>query len=750
MGIPRFTSFVDNTFTGWQREEITGNLVIDGYSMCYNLYSFDWSHGGQFPEYKDKVAHFFISMSQSGITPIVVMDGIDYKEEKVQTVLRRRCEAVKTIHKHTANMQKRNIEAMDHVLPSLAISVFLLVMIDLKVKFIVADGEGDVWVYQLANMYSCPVLSSDSDFLMYKLKGGYIPFNRFHWEASPINAEVFYYRTFCEQFKFTDESLRLIIAAISGNDFLPAVDSSKLMTYISRKVVVETKGLNRLVNVVKYIQRFESLEDFVAQIETMMCLDIDEKKRLRDNCQEVLRMYDSDDVTTLEKMNRKTELLAFNSESLPEWVLKQFREGNFSCSVMEALVVGKSVLGIYVDNSSISSCVHTSLQIRQYMYGLTGSSLVTEYHRTGLEISGKGVHSLDAINGRSLPSLSRIPTLSPAVREELLYSLLGCDQLQLQGLDGHWKLVMAATLFWYRHTKPSPHLVKALLLSFMVCSTCPHELPKMRAEFFIPFTFRRSSKWMPPLHAFAQWQSTYTDVLSLNKLLMMSLEVISPAHLYDGKLAMFFALPENDDHLAGMLPIDHQLYANLLGILLPRQTVHHMPHPMHTHISQQMPHRAVPRAAASVPPPVAPHHQQQQHKRSNQPPRFQNSPRGHQARSTGQHRGGFVTDTNPRGRGRGHAGTGDAWGQRRSHSGEERGHESKNVSWQSHESPTSRSSAGVRSSAARGRSKAPVKGTVLPRAKIVVAKPPKFTHANRYAALVGDEEDSEENSSSSN
>lgn len=28
--------------------------------------------------------------------------------------------------------------------------------------------------------------------------------------------------------------------------------------------------------------------------------------------------------------------------------------------------------------------------------------------------------------------------------------------------------------------------------------------------------------------------------------------------------------------------------------------------------------------------------------------------------------------------------------------------------------------------------------------KVVDTKPPKFTHANRYAALVGEEEDSEE------
>lgn len=731
MGIPRFTSFVDNTFTGWQREEITGNLIIDGYSMCYNLYSFDWSHGGQYPEYQGKVAQFFILMRQCGITPIVVLDGIDYKEEKTHTILRRRSEVIKTIHKYTASIQKRNIEAVvDHILPPLAFSVFITVMIDLKVKFIVADGEGDVCIYQLANAYSCPVLSADSDFLMYKLKGGYIPFNRFHWEASPINAEVFYYRAFCEQFKFKDESIRLIIAAIAGNDFLPGVDSTRFMSHVARKVAMETKGRNRLISVVRYVQLYESLEDFVDQIESMVCLENDEKKQLRENCQEMQKVYDSDDITTLEIMNKKTELLAFNSEALPEWVLKQFREGNFFSTIMEALVVGRSILGIFIDDTTIESCIHASLPIRQFIYGLTGSSLVTEHYREGLEVVGKGIHSSDSINGRPLPSLDRIPTLGVVNREHLLYAILGCDFYPFQSLGNYWKLVMAATMFWCQNTKPSPHVIKALILSFVICSTCPHELRKMHSEFFIPVTFRRSPKWMPPLHAFAQWQAIYLYTMALNQLLMLPLEPVSSARLYDGKLAMFFVLPENEDHLAGMLPIDHQLYADLVGIILPPQFRPHV---------------------TKLPPPHT-------HRKVEKPPRFQNASRGQQVHpgggggGGGRGRGGYSTGSDPRSQGRGHSN--DTFDQRRSHVGHNRYREpsgrgqamsqshASQVTTQSHASHARNQSSG----ASRGRSKKATVSATVPQSKIVITKPPRFTHANRYATLGGDEEGSEDDS----
>ena len=754
MGIPRLTSFVDNAFTGWQREEVAGNLIIDGYSMCYSLYSFDWSHGGQYPEYRDKVTHFFISLSQSGITPIVVMDGIDYKEEKTATILRRRSEVVKTIHKHTANMQKRNIEAVvDNVLPSLAISVFFLVMTNLKVKFIVADGEGDTWIYQLANAYACPVLSSDSDFLMFKLRAGYIPFNRFHWEASPINAEVFYYRAFCEQFNFKDESVRLLIPAIVGNDFITAVDPLKFTSHIARKVSMETKGLNRLNNVVKYVQLYQSLWDFVSQIDLLLCLENDEKRRLRENCRAAQELYDSEDVTSLEKMANFTDLRAFNSESLPDWVLKQFREGNFSSTFMEALVVGKAMLDVHVDNTAITSCVNASLSIRQFMYGLTGSSLVTEFCRQGLEIVGKGIHSSDSINGHPLPSLDRIPTMSPVIREQLLCSMLGGDFHMLQSLPPCWKLVMAATMFWWQHASPPPHLVKALILSFMVCATCPYETPKMRSEFFIPVAFRRSANWMPPLHMFSQWQSIYGDTMALNQLLMLPLVSMSPAQLYDGKLAMFFALPENGDHLVAMLPINHQLYAELVGTIIPFSPFVPVPPPQ------------PPRMVAKMPPPP---------RRSNQPPRFQNAAakgRGADGDSGWVSRGGGRGGGG--GRGRGGEGGGRGRGRRRSSSSgsdrggqnqpkdspeqrnlelkdSNRGQETRGRGNNARRAPGSNQvlaqanySGGKGARGARGQSRGGSgggRGVGAPRGKVVLSTPPKFAHANRYAALE-DEED---------
>ena len=76
---------------------------------------------------------------------------------------------------------------------------------------------------------------------------------------------------------------------------------------------------------------------------------------------------------------------------------------------------------------------------------------------------------VEPVNGRSLPDLCDVPKLSVQERENLLYSILGCNASVFQVLPGHRKLVLAATVFWNTVAQPLPHLVKALLVSFLVC-----------------------------------------------------------------------------------------------------------------------------------------------------------------------------------------------------------------------------------------------------------------------------------------
>ena len=275
----------------------------------------------------------------------------------------------------------------------------------------------------------------------------------------------------------------------------------------------------------------------------------------------------------------------------------------------------------------------------------------------------------------------------------------------------------------------------------------------MRSEFIVPIDFRRSPKWMSPLHAFAQWQGTYINALALNQLLMLPLESVSPACLYDGKLAMFFAYPDNDDHLAKMLPIDRELYMRLVGAVLPR---HFTPPPALSHAHQQQQHHQHHHHHQ--------HHKPPHHKKSNQPPRFQN------AGKTGAYQGAPPVNADGGGGGGGGGGgniAGGGWGRGRGkgmegngrgkgRGGKMKGRGSSNENWKPRKpGPSSDGRARLPSEGQSPKGQGPshrqqktatAKGTGPP-PKVVDTKPPKFTHANRYAALVGEEEESGEDDS---
>ena len=86
MGIPKLSSFVDQTFSKWQHRAITAyeKLVIDGNNICYH-----WTRGGSYHKFYDTVTTFFQALLASKIEPIVITDGI-YEEKKIETTRSRR------------------------------------------------------------------------------------------------------------------------------------------------------------------------------------------------------------------------------------------------------------------------------------------------------------------------------------------------------------------------------------------------------------------------------------------------------------------------------------------------------------------------------------------------------------------------------------------------------------------------------------------------------------------------------------
>lgn len=554
-----------------------GRLVVDGDNIKHKLNSQDWSHGGQFYQYGGSVRAFYSNLKRSGVIPVVVLDGIDHTGEKWATILKRRKERLRVMYKSLTKENRESEMRGNNVYPSLSSDVYTQVLADLHIEYVVVDGEADGVIVAMANYYNCPVLSSDSDFYMYTLTGGFLPMERFQKDSNPITAELFRYEDFCAQFRFQDESTRFIIPSLVGNDTISAVlhdRTADFKTFIEEEVA---RGENEVPEhplgvVVLYAAFFESLDAFLVNISRLRHLSRGSQAKLKDNCQKSREMYNCMDTFCINDIREEASVCASNGHPIPSWIVKNYRKGRFSVFLFSMMVINRHILGTFVDDVAKESSTTISLPIRKCIYGIIGQDSQYEEHYRAMgepRLTSEHIEPSVSINGRPLPQVEKISTLSHPKRENLFLSILHCDGSSLSGVEEGLQLPMAATMYWSRQAQPPPHLVKSLLLCFVMCFRHSKVLKK---HFKNSEKFRLSPEWTNNLHYFAQWQSCYKDCISLNQLLKLPLYISSPAFLYDGKLVMHLAEPPNLD-LGSLVADDVQLYHRLLSVVLPGEVV---------------------------------------------------------------------------------------------------------------------------------------------------------------------------------
>lgn len=545
MGIPGLTKFVKETFQGWEKCTLKGHLIIDGYGLCHQLYAFEWNRGGEYSQFREEVLKMFNTLLEANVRPIVIFDGIDYKKQKVATTMKRRRESIKHIHENISNPNQGG-----RTLSLLATEVFLFALREINVPFYVADGEADEIIVEIANYFGCPVLGLDSDFFMFNIVGGYIPIDRFDSGSKPVSCQVFHLSKFLEQFDIKHADLRFVVPAIIGNDFVSSVFSPKLAACMAHEVSV--CSLHPVAQIMKCIYCYPSIEIFLFRMKDLSCYG-----QLKSNCCAVQAMYTCEKRTNPECLLSSSVLKTNCGKPLPNWIVRKYRQGDFPRHNMSALVIEQSLLRIVPDVSMKSTSMDASLSIRQKIYYLFDIPSVKEFVRIKLDLSARKVSSL-SVSAFSPQLISPFPV-------EVFCKLLNCEYSMLQKVNTHWRFVVAVTKFWAETLHVPTFLVEALIFCNVLCFTCHATLKVHREKCASPLTFTRS-KWMLALHAFSQWQCCYLDALSVNQLLIEPFEVLSPAFLYDGTIALQMAQNVSSAH--SLFPIDIELYQSLLDVVL--------------------------------------------------------------------------------------------------------------------------------------------------------------------------------------
>ena len=537
MGINKLTAFV-NEFARWRRVEgVSGRLVVDGNNLLHEQHNMEWSNGGQYREFQIAVKQFYSKLLGSGITPIVIFDGV-HEEEKSSVLMRRKKDLLDIIHARITDNASREMKCKGRILPPLCSEVYRMALHDLNIQFYVADGEADVVIARVANHFSCPVLSNDSDFFVFRLIGGYIPLSHFQWKLSVITAQVYHREEFATQLGFQSSSLLCAVPAIVGNDFISPCSSSSIEAMLN-SMPNPGNMTNKLSSICRYLSQFRSLEHFVSS----------SGRGLETQCHKAEQWYEIPESLSCQKLVESTALWRRDGSPFPQWLIRFFHLGCLPSAPLNAAINSKVLFHMIPDNYHRESSVVAGQTLRRQIYSLLGCDEVVEIFRHGLDVSGVKVPGAVLPGGVTLES---IECMTDRERQTLFYTFVGCDEQSVSQLNGKyhdWKFVAATARLWVTTTAPPEALVRALLLCFVLCSgSSDAELDSLHQTCRMPVAFRKSQRWLDAMHSFMQWQVIHRTAWTLNELLMEPMLVFSPAYLYDDQVAMYFASQADNIH----------------------------------------------------------------------------------------------------------------------------------------------------------------------------------------------------------
>ena len=547
MGIRCLTKFVNERFTRWRRGPVEGELIIDGCSLCYEFIHSDDLFGGNYMTLGREITNFLVTLMKCKIKPFLIFDGtID--DKKINTLVARTHEKLETALASADKTCSNTCDASDSHTPSrtpsssdriLEPQLMSHVMIDTVKRVLgedclfVADGDADIDIASLAIHHRCPVLSNDSDFYIFPLQYGYIPYSKFQWnnpKNNAIYAELYFYELFCEQFGICDSSLLAVIPAILGNDMMPQLDIQD-----RNKILPPDPECNSLVEkVVMFVASFTVLE---ACIHTLQRQELIDPTDVVENIQEAYNDYFFVPCKFCKPLDiLKTTLECADGSPLPEFVLRKFRVGVFSTFLIRILRE-QEMYKVIMEDISESWCQLIGVPIRRAIYGILcgKDAFITELQRgeNPLRYDQIEIRSVTTVtyDGRQvpLPSLQSCDSgVDKDYGKEILFGILDIKEKDFKKIPAHYQLLLAITQYWYNHSTINKKdvLLKAFLLNLqkplmpLGTTASVHKEVKPKGKQGSTKVLANPVFPIPSFtHALAQWQSLYCDIYNLTRLL---------------------------------------------------------------------------------------------------------------------------------------------------------------------------------------------------------------------------------------
>lgn len=331
MGVRGLTTYINHNQNAFLRDHNLHdtNLVIDGHSLCaqlYRLLNCFSAFGGDYDKFASYTKTFMKNLRKCNITPYVIFDGT-YEKRKLKTAYSR----LKSKIKGAAQLDPVTQSSLQ-IFPLLLRDTFKEVLLEMKIHFTICEFEADDEIAAMARHLNCPVLSYDSDFFIYNVL--YIPFNTLEMKPKPIdNAEnggkinaleckMYKVEYMLSHFGGLNDELLPLLATLLGNDYVKKGVFNKFFAQL--KLPKSKKKQNEqqrcIHGLFKWLQN-ETLDSAIAKI--LGRIPKNQKQRIFATIKRSIDGYNSKTCNSLKYFN-----LCDNNKSTSESELRMPESGD--------------------------------------------------------------------------------------------------------------------------------------------------------------------------------------------------------------------------------------------------------------------------------------------------------------------------------------------------------------------------------------------------------------------------------------
>ena len=501
MGVGGLTTFVDdNNHLLTDHRLHDTRVVVDGnnlYHFLYFYYGINFKYGGNLNDFAECVFTYFSSLRTCNIEPYVVFDGAYAMDDsKLRTVMKRAKDKIA----HCVSISRGH---RGKLIPALAYDVFKNTLALLNIKHVTCMFEADDQIAALANEWNCPVMSNDSDFFIFDLKGGFIVFDYVNLQVltdekesdasgdkekyNYLLVQIYFTKNLIEAFPSLDKSMLPLLACLYGNDivhrqYFEGFYSKANFPNVSNLSAVWSSPGRKHHTILKLLLWLDDVSCRDDAMDTVLKHIPVGSKVNREKVRELMRKSIASYTIsegylgkyfTSGEMKWLSEIVPEDDgKPRPSWFFTGVCEGKIHTFLLNVFFMQRGMLRCQIEDVKLPSAYRCSLPLRHIVYSIicdNKTPKIVEFDREGMEYRRYAVDILSFLpSGRSIPKLDAMPQLAMDERFAFLVEVFGIENEDaIKNVDNQLVLLILTTVYWVKNAVPPVN--EAHLYSLIFC-----------------------------------------------------------------------------------------------------------------------------------------------------------------------------------------------------------------------------------------------------------------------------------------